>query len=57
MSMQALTPTLSRFAGEGAIECGRFYRVPSPAERERVRVRACGSIARREALVASLSHV
>jgi acyl-CoA thioester hydrolase len=37
---KALTPTLSRFAGEGAAEVRRRQKVPSPAERERARVRA-----------------
>ncbi len=55
--MQALTPTLSRFAGEGAIECRCSDLVPSPAERERVRVRACGSVAARETTATSVSHV
>src|SRR5215475_13953039 len=34
---QALTPTLSRFAVEGARECKRSGGVPSPAKRERAR--------------------
>lgn len=39
MSAKALTPTLSRVAGEGANEAKRRKSVPSAAERERVRVR------------------
>jgi hypothetical protein len=44
MSVQTLTPTLSRFAGEGAIEMSCLYRVPSPAKRERDWVRLCYSV-------------
>jgi hypothetical protein len=33
MPMQTLTPTLSRFAVEGAIETERFFRVVSPASK------------------------
>jgi len=43
MPIQPLTPTLSRFAVEGAIETVRCYRVPSTAKRERDRVRVCDS--------------
>jgi hypothetical protein len=39
-----LTPTLSRFAGEGAIQTRRPFSVPSPAERERDRVRVSHSL-------------
>ena len=39
MSLRTLTPTLSRFAVEGASETGRSHRVPSTAKRERDRVR------------------
>jgi hypothetical protein len=44
MLIQTPTPTLSRFAVEGAIEIVRSCRVPSTAKRERVRVRVCGSV-------------
>jgi hypothetical protein len=44
MLMQTLTPTLSRFAGEGATETVRLYRVPSTAKRERDRVRVYYSV-------------
>src|SRR6185312_2785343 len=42
-SIHTLTPTLSRFAVEGASEADRTNRVPSTAKRERVGVRACGA--------------
>ena len=45
MLMQALTPTLFRFAVEGAIETARSFSVPSTAKRERARVRVCDSVA------------
>jgi hypothetical protein len=41
MPIQTLTPTLSRFAVEGATETVRSDRVPSTAKRERGRVRVC----------------
>ena len=43
-SLRTLTPTLSRFAVEGASECDRSGGVPSTAKRERDRVRVCGSV-------------
>jgi len=39
-----MTLTLSRFAVEGTLTERRLDRVPSPAKRERVRVRACDSM-------------
>jgi hypothetical protein len=41
---RTLTPTLSRFAVEGANECDRSGGVPSTAKREKVGVRVCGSV-------------
>src|SRR4029453_1460758 len=43
MSIRTLTPTLSRFAVEGASETDRTAQVPSTAKRERVRVRVCSA--------------
>jgi hypothetical protein len=39
MPIRTLTPALSRFAVEGANETSHFHCVPSPAKRERDRVR------------------
>jgi len=49
MLIQTLTPTLSRFAVEGAIETVRSCRVPSTAKRERDRVRVYDSFVAKHA--------
>src|SRR5882724_8158060 len=41
---RTLTLTLYRFAVEGTLAARRLDRVPSPAKRERVRVRVCDSM-------------